>query len=202
MKVSFCSMAVAVVMMVSGVTGCATQEYVKKQTDEVLKKVQANEMEIADLKKSDSAQNDQLHEIWVTVQEALDRADKAGKLAEGKFLYGVTLSDEYVNFGFNKSDLSDEAKAALDALAGNIKEENKNVYIEIQGHTDSSGTEEYNAKLGQIRAEKVLRYLHVTQGFPLHRMSAFSYGESKPVAGNSTRSDRAKNRRVTIIVME
>jgi outer membrane protein OmpA-like peptidoglycan-associated protein len=90
----------------------------------------------------------------------------------------------------------------LDIFAGVVKTENKNVYIEIQGHTDDMGHEEYNMELGQARAEGVLRHLHVEHGIPLHRMNAFSYGESKPVVDNNIPGNRAKNRRVVIVVME
>ncbi len=133
---------------------------------------------------------------------ALARAEEAGKLAKGKFLFEVTLTDEAVKFGFNSATLSNEAKAALDAFAARVKAENKNVYIEVQGHTDSVGSEAYNLKLGQERAESVLRYLNMQHGLPLHRMSAVSYGEFKPVADNQTTSGRAQNRRVTLIVLE
>jgi outer membrane protein OmpA-like peptidoglycan-associated protein len=202
MKLSFFTSVVSVVIILSGMTGCATKEYVKKQNDEILKKVEANQTEIGRLKKTVSRQNQHLNELWNTVQEALERAEKAGKLAEGKFLYGVTLSDEYVYFAFDKSDLSDKARAALDVFATDMKAKNKNVYIEIQGHTDNVGGEEYNLKLGKARAKQVMRYLYLKHGIPLHRMRAFSYGESKPVVDNKTPSNRAKNRRITLVVME
>ncbi|MFB0532801.1 MAG: OmpA family protein [Desulfatiglandales bacterium] len=56
--------------------------------------------------------------------------------------------------------------------------------------------------MGQARAEAVYYYLHTQQGIPLHRMNAFSYGETKPVADNTNSSNRAINRRVTLVVVE
>lgn len=194
-------------------TGCATKEYVQEQVAqsqkvteakiaEVQKQVEATQMDVANLKKSDAEQNAKIAELSDTAKEALARAEEAGKLAQGKFLFEVTLSDDAVHFGFDKSDLSAEAKAALDAFAQKVKAENKNVFIEVQGHTDSIGSEKYNLELGQARADAVVRYLNMQHGLPLHRMSAISYGEYKPVADNKTANGRAKNRRVTLVVLE
>lgn len=194
-------------------TGCATKEYVQEQVAqsqkvteakiaEVQKQVEATQMDVANLKKSDAEQNAKIAELSDTAKEALARAEEAGKLAQGKFLFEVTLSDDVVRFGFDKSDLSAEAKAALDAFAEKVKAENKNVFIEVQGHTDSIGSEKYNLELGQARADAVVRYLNMQHGLPLHRMSAISYGEYKPVADNKTADGRAKNRRVTLVVLE
>lgn len=194
-------------------TGCATKEYVQEQVaqaqkvteakiSEVQKQVEATQMDVANLKKSDAEQNAKIAQLSDTAREALARAEEAGKLAKGKFLFEVTLSDDVVRFGFNKSDLSAEAKAALDAFAQKVKAENKNVYIEVQGHTDSIGSEKYNLELGQARADAVVRYLNMQHGLPLHRMNAISYGEYKPVADNKTAEGRAKNRRVTLVVLE
>lgn len=193
-----------------GLTGCAPQNYVQEQIAQALdtkinetqKQVEANQMEIAKLKEAASDQNDLVHKLSSTTVEALERAEEAGKVAKGKLLYDMTFTDEAVHFGFDKSDLSKEAKAALGGFAANLKTENKNIYIEIQGHTDYIGTEEYNVMLGLARAEAVRRYLHKQHAIPLHRMHTISYGESKPVADNSIRSNRAMNRRVEIVVME
>jgi outer membrane protein OmpA-like peptidoglycan-associated protein len=135
-----------------------------------------------------------------TAQEALDRAIAAGKLAEGKLLFETVLTDDKVRFGFDRVELGDEAKAPLDALAGQLKSENREVYIEIQGHTDSVGSEDYNLKLGEQRAEAVRRYLN-QQGIPLHRMSVISYGEASPLTDNKNREGRSQNRRVVLVVL-
>lgn len=211
-KTTLGMLAVALILAV-GLSGCATKTYVNEQVaaatkasdakiGEIQKQVEVAQMDIANLKKSDEAQNREIANISGTAKEALARAEEAGKLAKGKFLFEVTLTDEAVKFGFNSATLSPEAKAALDAFAARVKAENKNVYIEIQGHTDSVGSENYNLKLGQERAESVLRYLNMQHGLPLHRMSAVSYGEFKPVADNKTNAGRAQNRRVTLVVLE
>jgi peptidoglycan-associated lipoprotein len=195
-----------------GVSGCATKTYVQEQVasaakvqdtkiGEVQKQVEATQMDVTNLKKSDAMQTEQLAKLSDTTKEALARANEANKLANHSFLFEVTLTDDAVHFGFNRSDLSADAKAALDAFAKRVKDENKNVYIEVQGNTDSVGSEEYNVQLGQARAEAAMRYLAMQHGFPLHRLTAISYGEFKPIADNKTADGRAKNRRVTLVVL-
>ena len=204
-----------IVLLAAGltVTGCATKTYVQEQvqaaqtsTDtkigEVQGQVEQNQAEIGKLQATDAELQSQINKLSDTARDALTRAEEAGKLAKGKFLYEVTLSDNDVKFGFNKYDLSDEAKAALDAFANRVKSENKNVFIEIQGHTDNIGSEKYNLELGYKRAEQVMRYLSMQAGFPLHRMNVISYGEYKPVAENDTREGRAQNRRVSLVVLQ
>ncbi len=196
-----------------GVSGCATKTFVQEQVaqatkasdakiGEVQKQVESTQMDVANLKTSDATQNQQIATLSDTAKEALARATEAGKLAKGKFMYEVTLTDEAVKFGFNKTELSSEAKAALDAFAARVKGENKNLYVEVQGHTDSVGSEKVNLKLGQSRAEEVMRYLNMQGGLPLHRMNVISYGEYKPIADNKTAAGRSQNRRVTLVVLE
>jgi outer membrane protein OmpA-like peptidoglycan-associated protein len=133
-------------------------------------------------------------------REAVMRAEAAGKLAEGKFLYNVTLQDDGYKFKLNKYALSDEEKAKLMDFASKLKNDNRNVYIEIQGHTDSTGTADYNMTLGEERAEAVRLFLN-EQGVALNRMNTISYGETAPVADNKSKAGRAQNRRVNIVVM-
>ncbi|HSM14146.1 MAG TPA: OmpA family protein, partial [Thermoanaerobaculia bacterium] len=71
----------------------------------------------------------------------------------------------------------------------------------IQGHTDNVGGENYNEQLGKKRADVVMEYL-AKAGIPIFRMAAISYGESAPVADNSTREGRAANRRVVLVVLQ
>jgi len=135
-----------------------------------------------------------------TAGEALERAKAAHKLAEGKFLYEMVLSDDSVKFPTDKYALSPEAEQRLSELVTRLKSENRNVYLEIQGYTDSTGSPEYNDKLGEARAEAVRRYLN-QQGVALNRMATISYGQESPVAPNDTREGRAQNRRVAIVVL-
>lgn len=140
-------------------------------------------------------------QISRTAQDALERAAAAGKLAAGKMAYEVVLSEDKVKFGTGKALLSADAMAELDAFAARIKNDNRAVFIEVQGHTDSIGSEAVNLKIGQQRADAVRRYLYAKAGIPLHRLSAISYGESMPVASNINRAGRAQNRRVVLVVL-
>lgn len=166
--------------------GCATKKYVNTQVGTVQTQVSAHDTKLAEL--------DQ------TSREALERATAAGKLAEGKFVYAMVLSDDAVKFPVDKAALSPEAQARLTEFAERLKGENKNVYLEIQGHTDSTGAPGYNEQLGEHRAEAVRKYLN-RQGVALNRMATISYGQEAPVAPNDTRDGRAQNRRVVVVVL-
>jgi outer membrane protein OmpA-like peptidoglycan-associated protein len=211
--------SVALALIVALVlTGCATKKYMKKETGAVGTRVdevqgQVEEAQTRVWTPTTSAKwrrprprldthDQQIGQASRTALEALQRAQEAGKLAEGKFLYETVLTDEKVNFGFDTSDLSPEAEAALDQFAQQIANENTNVYVEIQGHTDSVGSDKYNEELGLLRAEAVRRYLSQAHKFPLHRINVISYGETAPIADNSARGGRLQNRRVALVVLQ
>lgn len=179
---------VAVALLAGGVavSGCATKTYVREQAAVVGGRVDTVETRVA--------------AVEGTAKDALDRAVAAGKLAEGKFLYEMVLQDDAVKFALNRAELSPEAAQRLDAFVEKLKTENRNVYVEIQGHTDASGPAPYNEKLGETRAEVVRRYLN-GHGIALNRMNTISYGEQNPVAPNETPDGRAANRRVVLVVM-
>ena len=129
------------------------------------------------------------------------KATNAELAASRKLLYEVTLSEDQGKFKFGHADLPDEAKARLDQVVDQLKGEQKNVFIEIEGHTDNSGDAIANQKLGLERAESVKRYLYEQHHVPLHKMNVISYGEDKPVAPNNSRDGRAQNRRVVVKVL-
>jgi peptidoglycan-associated lipoprotein len=169
----------AIVLAAFAVSGCATKGFVRNKV---------------------AAVEEHTTRVEGTAGEALDRANTAHKLAEGKFLYEVVLSDDSVKFPTDQHALSPEAQQRLAELVTRLKGENHNVYLEIQGYTDSTGTPDYNEKLGEARAEAVRRYLN-EQGVALNRMATISYGQDHPVAPNETREGRAQNRRVAIVVL-
>jgi outer membrane protein OmpA-like peptidoglycan-associated protein len=194
----------ALLLGIFAVSGCATKQYVgeevskssassEKRINEVESQVEATQTKV---KEHDS----RIAELDKTTREALERAQAAGKLAEGKFVYSLVLSDDAVKFPVNKHELSQDAEDKLKDFAERLKGENKNVYLEIQGHTDSTGSKEYNLQLGEARAETVRRFLN-KQGIALNRMSTISYGQDEPVDSNKTKDGRAKNRRVVVVVL-
>lgn len=106
--------------------------------------------------------------------------------------------NEKILFAFSKSDLGDSAKKNLDNLATILKN-NPNTNIEIQGHTDSRGTEEYNMGLSLRRANAVRDFLN-SQGIAASRMTVKGYGETAPAYSNDTPEGMAQNRRVEFLI--
>ena len=215
-------LAVAVVTLaVGGTTACATKKFVRGEVTQVNDKVdtlsrsveenqertRANEGRIVevDAKAGAAAQSAQAaqgraDEAYTAAGAASSRADAIEK-ASKRLIYEVVLNEEKGNFKFGKAVMPDDAKAEIDTLVQQLKNEPNGGYIEIEGHTDNAGTKELNYKLGMERAENVKRYLYEQHQVPLHKINVISYGEDKPVAPNKTRDGRAQNRRVVIKVL-
>ena len=185
--------ASAIAISALSLGGCATKDFVREQVAAEDTKVQATQSRV-DQHETHLGQLDQ------ATKDALDRATAAGKLAEGKFLYSMVLSDDSVKFKAASAKLSPEATQRLADFADKLKNDNRNVYLEIQGHTDARGPNTLNTRLGEERAEAVRLFMN-QHGVPLNRMSTISYGKADPVADNKTRTGRAQNRRVVLIVM-
>lgn len=105
---------------------------------------------------------------------------------------------EKILFGYDKSDLTSTAMDNLGKLVQILKDY-PDTNIEIQGHTDSNGSDDYNMKLSQRRATEVSSYLR-TKGVAPSRLTTKGYGETAPVADNGTDEGRAQNRRVTFLI--
>jgi len=207
--------AIIVPLLAAGValSGCAKKSYVQREVGEVNEKVDAlggevektqervreNEARIAAVDKN--AQSG-IAEAKGSADAAMSKAESAEKAAKGKLIYTLTLSNDKVTFPLNKADLSDEAKAMIDEAVAPLVKENRGVWFEIEGHTDSTGDEAYNMKLGEERALAVRDYLAKAHSIALNRLNVISYGESAPVADNKTRDGRAQNRRVVIRILE
>lgn len=130
---------------------------------------------------------------------ALTMATEAKKEAQGKFVYDAILGRETIGFGPAEAKLNAEAQARLVTLVGKLKASNRNVFLEIEGHTDSLGPPRLNDVMGLRRAEAVRAFLF-SQGVALNRMSTISFGEYVPVVPNKTAAGRAQNRRVVIVI--
>jgi peptidoglycan-associated lipoprotein len=176
----------AMVLAALSLGGCATKKFVRENVAIVGGRVDATDTRVA--------------AVEGTARDALERATAAGKLAEGKFLFAEVLSDDSMKFAIDKADLSPEAQARLDAFVGKLKGDNRNVYVEVQGHTDATGPKDHNYRLGEQRAEAVRRYLN-QHGVALNRIGTISYGPDAPVAPNEDRTGREANRRVVLIVL-
>jgi peptidoglycan-associated lipoprotein len=194
-------------------SGCAKKSYVQREVGEVNKKVDAvsaevektqqrvqqNEVRIDNVDKTAQAG---ISEAKGSAAQAMTKAQEAEKAAKGKLIYTVTLSNDKVTFPVNKAEISPEAKAMIDEAVAPLVKENRGVYFEIEGHTDSTGDEAYNFRLGEERAMAVRDYIAKTHGIALSRLNVISYGEDKPVADNKDRDGRAQNRRVVIRILE
>jgi len=102
-----------------------------------------------------------------------------------------------INFDFDKAEIKPEFEPILDEAARILKE-NPDVRVSIEGHTCSIGTDEYNQRLSERRAQSVLRYL-VRKGIDPSRLKATGFGESRPIADNQTKEGRRLNRRAELI---
>ena len=108
----------------------------------------------------------------------------------------ITIGAE-VLFDFDKSDIKPEAEVVLNDVA-DLLIANPDTTVQVIGHTDSIGTEEYNLGLSERRAQAVDAYLE-GRGVPVNQMIASGVGEAQPVASNDTPEGRAQNRRVEIV---
>jgi len=101
---------------------------------------------------------------------------------------------EGINFKVGSAELTDNAKIILGKVVRTLKDY-KDMYLEISGHTDSTGSRALNMKLSRLRAESVRRYL-INQGIEDYRLRAIGLGPDHPVTTNKTKEGRAKNRRI------
>lgn len=212
-----------VVVCVIGLAGsaCASKGFVRDSVGDVNDKVES-------LGQSLEATQQQTKENAARIEQVDQKAGQAGAAAQTaqtsavaarsaadaaaakvvavetatkRLIFQVVISDNQGNFELGKADLPEDVRAKLDELATRLKADPAGNYIEIEGHTDATGTTEINDRLGLARAENVKRYLYETYQIPLHKINVISYGESKPVAPNNTRDGRAQNRRVVIKVL-
>jgi peptidoglycan-associated lipoprotein len=213
------------IMAVGGTTACATKKFVRTNVGEVNTKVDSlgrsveetqertrqNEGKISEVDQKAQAAATAAQQANEAAAQARTAANEVGTKADERFnaidaankrlVYEVVLSEDQGNFKFGQTKLPDTAKAKIDEMVQQLKQDPKNVFIEIEGHTDNVGDKTTNEKIGLERAEAVQRYLYEQYQIPLHKMNVISYGEDKPVAPNKTKEGRAQNRRVVIKVL-
>jgi peptidoglycan-associated lipoprotein len=216
------------VLCVGASTACATKKFVRTSVGEVNEKVDSQGRAIEETQERTRRNEGRISEVDQKAAAAAQRAEAAntaaatadqnaaaakavGAEANTKFdsmdraskrlVYEVVLSEDQGNFKFGKTTLPDEAKQAIDQMVSQLKQDPKNIYLEIEGHTDNVGSAMTNEKIGLERAESVKKYLYDQYQIPLHKMNVISYGKDKPVAPNKTRAGRAQNRRVVIKVL-
>ncbi len=198
-------------------SGCATQDFVREQVAPVQTQVGELREQVQTQDKGLKALDTRMlageERIQALQHEAVARAQAASAAAaatraEGRpaeapapgFAMSVLLNDDRIKFRHGRAELSPEGAAELDQLLGRLKTENKPAFLEIQGHTDASGSSAVNQRLGEMRAEAVRLHL-ARAGMPLVRMATISYGESAPMADNRSAEGRSQNRRVQLVVL-
>jgi outer membrane protein OmpA-like peptidoglycan-associated protein len=204
--------------------GCSSKNYVKQQTTPLINKT--NELDdltaknTKDIKDVDArvqsglaAVSAKTAEVETKAQAADQNAVQAQQTADaangrvGVLTNTVANLDNYhavaetsVKFGFNRDNLTDKSKEALDQLAGSIAT-TKGYIIALEGGTDSVGSADYNYDLSQRRANSVIQYLASKYNVPAHKIYVIGLGKDKPVEDNKTSSGRADNRRVDVRLM-
>lgn len=138
-----------------------------------------------------------LEDVAAMAQDALDATGMGQRRIVGKVVHAVTLTDDKTLFPINSPVLGEKDMVKLDELAARVKAMGTWFHLQIQGHTDGFGSEDYNYELGRARAEVVKNYLNEKGGIPLLRMSVISYGASEApnYSGNS-------NRRIVVHVLQ
>jgi len=222
-------MAVPIAMLVvGGSTACATKKFVRTSVGEVNDKVDSLGKSVEETQERTRRNEGRISEVDQKAQAAAQSAQQANTAASAansaasaaasaanavdskvvaadkasrRLVYEVVLSEDQGNFKFGKTVLPDEAKMKIDEMVAQLKQDPKNIYLEIEGHTDNIGPKTINDKIGLERAQAVQRYLYEQYQVPLHKMSIISYGQEKPVAPNKTKEGRAQNRRVVIKVL-
>jgi outer membrane protein OmpA-like peptidoglycan-associated protein len=135
-----------------------------------------------------------------TADAAVDAVNKTNDRISTLDDYEVRTS-KTINFKVGSAVLSPEAKAGLDEIATQAKNE-RGFAIEVRGFASADGSENLNRQLSQRRADAVIRYLAETHDISLRRIIIpFGYGEAMPVAENTSREGRQQNRRVEVKVL-
>ncbi len=193
--------ALSAVLGACATTKSVDQKIAQSQAD-TNKRIESVASQVEQVQQHQKEQDTQISQLSQEAADALKRAQEAGVLAKGKVVFQQTFTEDRVRFKTDSYDINNDGKAALDEFANKVKGLTDQYFIEIQGHTDDTGSARYNDDLGQRRADSVRRYLSRQDQLPLNRMSTISYGDTLPVASNKTRKGRAENRCVVLIVLE
>jgi outer membrane protein OmpA-like peptidoglycan-associated protein len=212
-KISYLAVGTFLLAGLPLLQGCiATRNWVREQMDPVSARVTQSETrlnqaetQIGSLGGRVSGIEGKLGQFEGRLGQVDAKAEKAlSSLAnlrlERKFVIDLR---EGANFAFNSASLPADAKKEIDGFLSDLKGDPagmENTIFLVAGHTDSVGSEDYNYDLARRRAEGVARYLITQKQIDPLRVIPVSYGESAPVADNKNAKERAKNRRVEVLV--
>jgi OmpA-OmpF porin, OOP family len=211
----------AAALTLFGVTGCATKNYVRQQTqplidhtDQLGQKTAENNRTIHDvddraqagISKAQSsadtansnAQNagQAANQADMAANDVAHRADSLDSVVKGLDSY-KQVANVSVTFGFDKAALTSDDKQQLDSFAGSLGSA-KSYILEVTGGTDSVGPAQYNYDLSQRRADAVVQYLATKYNIAPHRFYLIGIGKDQYVADNKTAEGRKENRRVQV----
>jgi len=183
---------------------------IKEVQDEADKKVAGVDTKVSEL---DTRTSEQITSVKTDVQNVDQKASQANTKAERAATDISSLDNKFQNrnqfdtadqksvqFKFNSSTLDPQYTQMLDEIANSLMQ-NPDAIVVLEGRTDSTGSKDYNVKLGERRIEAVRRYLAVEKGVPVYRIHDISFGAEKPIAENNTRDGREKNRVVTMTIL-
>jgi outer membrane protein OmpA-like peptidoglycan-associated protein len=149
--------------------------------------------ELEEQKRKAMAAKDEAEKRFGELNSALIQVSKDAR--------GTIISMSDILFDVGKATLTETLKTNLAKIAG-ILTIYKDANVQVEGHTDNVGGEEYNQKLSEKRASNVMEYLINPGGIAPARLNSVGYGFSKPIADNATKEGRQKNRRVDLVIMD
>ncbi|WP_295073538.1 OmpA family protein [uncultured Fibrobacter sp.] len=157
---------------------------------------------VLDLEAEKQAIKAQKDKLEASKQEAMDKLNalQSQMIQVTKDARGIILSMSDILFEIGQASLKTDLKTSLAKIAG-ILSVYQQFDVSIEGNTDNVGSEEFNLKLSQQRAENVMNFL-VEQGIAENRLSAKGLGMSMPIADNATKEGRQKNRRVDLVITD
>jgi outer membrane protein OmpA-like peptidoglycan-associated protein len=165
------------------------------ETAALFREKSALEADMASLRRSKEQLQREKSDLNARLEDALSHVAETKNTARG---FVVSLPD--ILFDVNEASLKCEAKIVLAKLGG-ILLLIQDLGVAVEGHTDSTGSEEYNLVLSERRADSVMEFI-AGEGIDLARLRASGFGMSQPVAGNATVEGRRKNRRVELVIAE
>jgi outer membrane protein OmpA-like peptidoglycan-associated protein len=135
----------------------------------------------------------------LTITDNQDFREYSTTLEMSPIEVGKTVIINNIYFNFDKTSLKEASFPELDRLV-DLMVQNPGIKIDIIGHTDSKGSDDYNLTLSEGRAQSVMKYL-IEKGIAKKRMTATGMGESSPISSNDTDAGRAQNRRVEFTIV-
>jgi|SRR5215203_3756106 len=208
-------------IVVGTTTACATKKFVRTEVDAVGTRVETLSQSLEATQeetRQNGAQIKQVdakaEQVGLWAKEAQTSATAANTAAAAaaaraeavdastkRLVYEVVISEDQGQFKFGSAALPEPVQQRIDQMVAELKSNPRGNFVEIEGHTDSSGDKMVNQRIGEARAEAVKRYLYEKHQVPLHKMNVISWGEDKPISPNNTREGRAQNRRVVIRIL-